>query len=65
LQRRMELAAGGTIGVDTVGIKNGLHWRQTGGLGNGADYDLATEEQAKLFDEIVNSACMPALENAK
>ncbi len=57
-QRNLVLASGGAIGIDTVGAKNGLRWRHTGGLGNGADYDLANDDEARLFDEIVNSICM-------
>ncbi|MGA8036710.1 MAG: carboxypeptidase-like regulatory domain-containing protein [Candidatus Acidiferrales bacterium] len=57
-QRNLVLSAGGTIGIDTVGVKNSLHWRHTGGAGNGADYDLANEDEARLFDEIVSSVCM-------
>lgn len=56
-QRNLILISRGTIGYDTTGIKNGLHWRHTGGVGNGAEYDFANDDEARLFDDIVNSIC--------
>jgi hypothetical protein len=57
-QRTLVLPNGATIGVDSGGhLHNGTNWRQTNIVGEGARYTDAPIEDAKLFDQIINSAC--------
>jgi hypothetical protein len=51
---------GGRIGLDTVGhVPDGKMWRQMAVLGEGgARYQDISPENAALFDQIINSACL-------
>ncbi|MFZ0466489.1 MAG: carboxypeptidase-like regulatory domain-containing protein [Candidatus Acidiferrales bacterium] len=58
VQRSLVLPNGGAIGMDSWGqLPDGTHWRQMAMLGSGARYTDVAAEDAKLFDEIINSAC--------
>ena len=49
---------GGVIGADTSGrMPKDRMWRQWAVVGEGARYRNAPPEDAKLFDQIINSAC--------
>lgn len=52
-------ADAGVVGRDSWGqMKDGSNWRQTGTLGSGATYKGASKEDARLFDQIINSICV-------
>jgi Fe-S cluster assembly iron-binding protein IscA len=59
-QRSVLTSEGELIGVDSWGIDaNGLAWRLVGfPARGGAFYKLATPGDAKLFDKVINSACL-------
>lgn len=57
-QRSLVLPDDSVIGIDSWGrFRNGTSWRQADIVGEGARYTDAFPEDAKLFDQIINSAC--------
>lgn len=58
-QRNVVASSGGVVGMDSRGhLRGGEIWRQTAVLGQGGSrYRNALPEEARLFDEIVNSIC--------
>jgi hypothetical protein len=51
---------GKTLGFDTRGkLLDGMHWRAAGfaGLSGAAIYDAVSQEAAKAYDRIIDSAC--------
>jgi hypothetical protein len=57
-QRNLASPDGGAVGIETRGhLRDGTSWRQIGMLGSGARYTDATPEDAKLFDQVIDSAC--------
>ncbi len=53
----IDLANIGEIGIDTTGMTSGNHWRQFAVVGRGARSQDADDEQAKLFESVIESAC--------
>lgn len=49
---------GGAVGVDAVGTSGGGRWRHFASIGaGGARYKDATDEEAKLFDAVIDTGC--------
>jgi len=48
---------GALVGVDATGVIAGKRWRNFSVVMQGARYSDATDEQAKLFDAVIESAC--------
>lgn len=55
--RNIALENIGEIGIDTKGTTGGKHWRHFAIVGSGVRYQDADDEQAKLFDTVIESAC--------
>ena len=55
--RNIALEGIGEIGIDTKGTTRGKHWRQFAVVGSGVRYQDADDEQAKLFESVIESAC--------
>ena len=57
-QRRVVHADGGFEGVDSRGqLRDGQLWRQTSVVAEGAKYQVARQQDAEVFDQIINSLC--------
>jgi hypothetical protein len=57
-QRNLVRPEWGVVGRDSWGqLKTGGRWRSTGGMGSGARYWEASPEDARVFDEIIDSIC--------
>jgi hypothetical protein len=56
--RNVVLENAAAVGIDAVGTAGGGRWRQFSSIGaGGARYKDATNEEAKLFDAVIDSAC--------
>ena len=55
--RNIALKNIGEIGIDTKGTTGGRQWRHFAIVGSGVRYQDADDEQAKLFDTVIESAC--------
>ena len=56
--RNIVAAGKGTVGIDTTGTRAGKQWRHWSISGRGgAFYQNATEEEARVFDEVIATAC--------
>jgi hypothetical protein len=48
----------GTVGIDTTGVRSGKRWRHWAISGRGgAFYQSATEPEARVFDDVIATAC--------
>jgi hypothetical protein len=56
--RNIVAAGKGTVGIDTTGVRSGKRWRHWAISGRGgAFYQNATDVEAKVFDDVIASAC--------
>jgi hypothetical protein len=57
-QRSVINSEGAVVGIDSWGTsRNGMKWRRTSIVMEGAEYENASAEDAELFDSIINSFC--------